>query len=122
MLVYRVEDEATGSGPFITDLAKHHDAGREDEKRSCQDGPLGWHLKRQLSDLTNGEIRFGCSSKSQLKNSWFFDAAGRENMAKHGGVVRVFEVPDDAVIEADEQVVFDLNAAECVDTFSPADL
>ncbi|MDW9519144.1 hypothetical protein GOB43_17930 [Sinorhizobium meliloti] len=126
MLIYRIESR-DGHGAFGAGLAYEHDDHRHRNYRrsayshpgpSCEGGPM--------ADLFNygrggnpDDYYFGCRSKTQLR-SWFGSKPGRRAMAKAGGVMVTYEVPDDAVVKGSTQIAFVKSRATVVSSV-PAD-
>lgn len=119
MLVYRYEDEA-GHGPFagqhlawdFTDAML--EAGRYPE---CDDpdDPDCWHNRFPThweEGLDDDDMDDGVCGFSSIRQAvrWFPKPC-REIMARNGLVLEAFEVPDDAVLIGDHQVVFDRDKA-----------
>ncbi|MDX0260532.1 hypothetical protein GOC60_04815 [Sinorhizobium meliloti] len=124
MLIYRIED-TSGYGAFGAGLAYEHDDHRKCRHSayrhpgpSTEDGPM-----RDLFVYGRGgnpdDYFFGCKSKSQLR-SWFGSIPGRRAMAKAGGVMVTYDVPDDAVVKGRTQIAFVKSRATKVSSV-PAD-
>ncbi|TCV62293.1 hypothetical protein [Neorhizobium sp. S3-V5DH] len=110
MLVYRIE-HTNGEGAFGAGLARIHDRNCHDTyRRAAYDHPgprseYGTPLKSLFDGYGYYDYLFACQSKTQLR-SWFGSRPGRRAMAKAGGVMVTYEVPDDAVAKGKTQVAF----------------
>lgn len=129
MLVYRIESTA-GSGAFRSGLARTHDeiADRAGLSTAMQHpsphsyAEQGSELQTVFSGWHSGGTRglyFGCRSRPQLR-MWFRSPEGRAAMARDGGVMVTYSVPDEHIKRGRYQVAFDMSKAVKVSTV-PAD-
>ena len=129
-MVYRVETGDTLEGPYSTDhctVWHEHDYA---ECSNCKRNSYSWVLQDLHNDEDHpgpaddlsaedfhrftSDHRFGFASQDQCL-TWF--AAEWDDLAALGYVIRVFEVPADAVLFGGNQVAFDYEAASIRDTW-----
>lgn len=122
MLIYRVEHEANGHGPYIIPYALYED----DEEYGDYIRTLSDDISSAHADVTHpmpgaiwrrdGHI-CGFESMSALRE-WF--EGWEADLAEFDYVIRTFEVPDEAVWAPRSggygQVTFDKSQAKCLTT------
>jgi hypothetical protein len=133
MQVYRIEHRS-GGGAFDYGLAHDHDDNKHHRYgRSAYDhpGPTSEYgtplcnLFRGYDDEGNRllvdshDFYFACRSKKQLR-SWFGSKPGCRAMAKSGGLMVTYEVPDEHVFMGRTQLAFNGTKATKVSSV-PAD-
>lgn len=123
MLIYRFENEA-GMGCFWTGCAYRYNEATTLED-DCYDPPgpfsecASTELHKHHRDKGLKGLLFGFSSKASLRR-WFTCAKGRRAMTECRLVV--YEVPSEAVLRGNWQVVFNPKQATLVDVLDKGTL